>query len=360
MFQLIFSAMSALNQVAVFAAALVFGGVGVLVVGNAIYWRLHAARVQGEVIGVRRNGNCLNAVYRYDSPAGESVEATSTEGSDSVRGKETGRVVPLWVIPEKPHEVQERGNHLFTVLGLVFLASGVALFWVGATAWRTGPMTWVVGGLFFLHLLHRLRRVLAPGEKTLPRSGWLAVTELLKAARTSEPSPLQPVEELNTLPEFRDRQIRARAQFARLAPLLLLIGAGSLALGVHESHALLGLEASGTRASGLVTALIASRGGNGGITYRPVVCYTDHSGRTVVFRDSMASNPPLYHVGEPVRVLYPPGEPGRAVIDRGVWNWAPSATLYLLGGALVSAGLAAWRRRGAEDGSQTVTLGPAA
>jgi hypothetical protein len=137
-FQLIVSAMSALNQVAVFAAALVFGGVGLLLVGNAIYWRLHAARVQGEVIGVRRNRNRLNAVYRYDSPAGESFEATSIKGSDSVRGKETGRVVPLWVIPEKPHEVQERGNHFFTVLGLGFLGSGVALFWVGATgaSWR--------------------------------------------------------------------------------------------------------------------------------------------------------------------------------------------------------------------------------
>ena len=197
-------------------------------------------------------------------------------------------------------------------------------------------------------------------SESVSRSGWLAVAELLKAARTAQPSPVQRVEELSTLPEFRDRQIRARAQFARLAPFLLLTGAGSLALGVYESHALLRLEASGVRASGLVTSLIASRGGNGGITYRPVVCYTDNSGRSVVFRDSMGSNPPLYHVGEPVRVLYPPGAPGRAVIDRGVWNWAPSAILYLLGGALVSAGFAAWRRRGADEGSQTVTLGPAA
>jgi hypothetical protein len=344
----------------VLSAALVFGGVGLLLVGSAIYWRLHAAPVQGEVIGVRRNRNRLNAVYRYNSPAGESFEATSIKGSNSVRGKETGRVVPLWVIPERPDEVQERGNHFFTLLGLVFLGSGVALFWVGATAWRSGPITWVVGGLFLLHFLYRLRRILAPGEKTLPRSGWLGVAELLKAARTAEPSPVQRVEDLSTLPEFRDRQIRARAQFARLAPFLLLTGAGSLALGVHESRALLRLEASGTRASGLVTSLMASRSGNGAITYHPVVRYTDDSGRTFAFRDSMGSNPPLYHVGEPVRVLYPPGEPSRAVIDRGVWNWAPSAILYLLGGALVSAGLAAWRRRGADDGSQTVTLGPAA
>ncbi|TLY82843.1 MAG: hypothetical protein E6K42_04240, partial [Gammaproteobacteria bacterium] len=90
MFDLVFSTLTALNQVATFVGALVFWGLGGLLVGNAIYWRRHAVRVQGEVIGVRRNGDCLNSVYRYVSPSGETLEATSLEGSSSVRGKETG------------------------------------------------------------------------------------------------------------------------------------------------------------------------------------------------------------------------------------------------------------------------------
>src|SRR5690349_23829833 len=83
MFQLIFSALSAINQLAVFAAGLACWGLGGLLVGNAIYWRLHAVRVQGEVVGVRRNGNCFNSVYRYTSAAGATIEATSLEGSSS-------------------------------------------------------------------------------------------------------------------------------------------------------------------------------------------------------------------------------------------------------------------------------------
>jgi len=33
------------------------------------------------------------------------------------------------------------------------------------------------------------------------------------------------------------------------------------------------------------------------------VSYRDSAGRTIVFRDSVGSNPPLYHVGEGVIVL---------------------------------------------------------
>ncbi len=41
-----------------------------------------------------------------------------------MRGKETGRLVPLWVIPEKPHEVEEAGNHVFTIIGVVNADAG--------------------------------------------------------------------------------------------------------------------------------------------------------------------------------------------------------------------------------------------
>jgi Protein of unknown function (DUF3592) len=345
MFDLVFSAFSALNQVAVFAGALCCWGLGALLVGNAIYWRLHALRVQGEVIGVRRNGNCLTSVYRYASPAGQTFEATSLEGSSSVRGRETGRLVPLWVMPDKPNEAQEAGNHLFTILGAALLGMGAVLFWFGATAWRTGPMTWIVGGVFLVHLLRKLRSIIAPRDKTLPPSGWRALPALLKAARTADAAPMQRMEDLAALPEYRDRQVKQQLQLARLAPFLLLAGVGLLAFGVHESRALLRLEASGIRTSGSVTGLSSSRSSDGGTTYQPLVSYQDRDGRTVVFRDSTGTNPPLYHVGERVGVLYLPGEPSRAIIDRGVWNWLPAAILYGLGAALLAAGLAAWRGR---------------
>ena len=359
MFELIGSTVSAFNQAVVFAGALFCWAVGGFLVGNAIYWRLHAVRVQGQVIGVRRNGNCLNAVYRYDSAAGETFEATSLEGSSTVSGKETGRLVPLWVIPAKPHEVQEAGNHLFTVVGVVFLAIGVALFWHGATAWHTGPMTWVIGGLLGAHLLWKLRSIFLPRDATLSRAGWRGLPELLRtvrpadAAPVEQTAPVQRLEELSALPQSRERQIRVRAQLARLTPLLLLAGVGLLALGAYQTRWLLKLEASGLRSSGRVTSLSASTTSNGGTTYHPVVSYRDSTGRTIVFRDSAGSNPPLYHAGDAVIVLYQPGDPPRAIIDRGVWNWLPAVVLYLLGGVLAAGGVATWR-------GQSATLGPAA
>jgi len=348
-FELIGSTLSAFNQAVVFAGALFCWAVGGLLVGNAIYWRLHAVRVQGQVIGVRRNGNCLNAVYRYDSPAGETLEATSLEGSSSVSGKETGRLVPLWVIPEKPDQVQEAGNHVFSLVGAVFLGFGVALFWFGATAWRIGPMTWVVGGLLGAHLLWKLRSIFLPRDATLSRAGWRGLPDLLRTVRPADAAslqqvaPLQQVEELSALPQSRERQVRVRAQLARLTPLLLLTGVGLLALGVYQTRWLLELEESGLRSSGRVTSLSASTTSNSGTTYHPVVSYRDSAGRTIVFRDSAGSNPPLYHVGEAVVVLYQSGDPPRAIIDRGVWNWLPAAVLYLLGGVLAAGGVATWR-----------------
>jgi hypothetical protein len=336
MFTLIFSALSALNQVAVFAGGLVCWGLGGLLVGNAIYWRLHAVRVQGEVIGVRRNGNSLNSVYRYTSASGETIEATSLEGSSSVSGRETGRLVPLWVLAEKPNQVQEAGNHIFTVVGAVLLGAGAALFWVGATAWRTGPMTWLVAAALLLHLALKLRGIIAPRR---------ALSALRTAAETANSAPPQRIEDVTTLTEFRERQTQQRAQLTRLAPFLVLAGLGVLALGVHQSRVLLRLEASGVRTAGRVTALSPSTDSNGGITYHPQVCYADARGQTVVFRDPTGTNPPLYHVGQSVTVLYAPDEPATAIIDRGVWNWLPSALLYLFGAVCLAGGLAAWRRR---------------
>jgi hypothetical protein len=348
MLQLIFSTLSAFNQVAAFAGALVFFGLGTLLVGDALHWRLHAERVQGEVIGVRRNGNSLNSVYRYTSAAGATVEATSLEGSSSVHGRETGRLVPLWVMPEKPNEVQEAGNHVFTVVGVALLAVGIALFWFAATAWRTSPMTWVVAGLFVLHLLRRVRSIMAPRDKRLPAWRWRALATLRSNAVITDSAPPQRVEELTALPEFRDRQAQQRAQLARLAPFLVLAGLAVLGLGVYQSRMLLKLEASGIRTAGRVTALSSSTGSDGAVTYHPLVCYVDADGRTVVFRDSTGSNPPLYHVGEAVTVLYPADHSPGAIIDRGVWNWLPAGMLYLFGTILFAAGLAGWRGRPAD------------
>jgi len=345
-FDIFVGLISAFNQIGVLAAALVCGGLGALLVGSAVYWRLHAVRVQGQVIGVRQSGNMLNAVYRYTLPSGEAREATSVEGSDSTRGKQTGEVVPLLVIPENPDEVQEARHHVFTVVGAVLLAACAGLFYYAVTAFHAGPMTWVVGGLFVAHFLERARQIAFPKDKRLQPSAWRQMLAQRQAAQLAA-MPVQPLEDVAALPERRALEDRQRATLRRLAPLLLIAGVGLFALGVHQSRALVRLESFGVRARGVVSSLSSSSSGRGS-SYYPVVTYTDQAGKRVRFRDNTGSNPPMYHVNESVTVLYSASEPGNAIIDRGVWNWLPSAILYALGVLLGLVSIGLLRRKSTE------------
>lgn len=357
MFELIVGTFSAMNQVAAFIAALACGGLGGLLVGSAIYWRLHAVRVQGEVIGVRQSGNCFNAVYRYVAPSGETVEATSNAGSSSTRGKESGTQVPLLVIPGKPQEVQEARSHVFTVVGALLLAAGVGIFYIAVRSWRPGPMTWVVAALFILHLLNGVRKIWAPQDKSLRAFSLRELISRREAAALGAP-PLMRIEDLASDPAYQGRQSAQRATLRRLAPFLLPAGLGLLALGVYQSRALMRLESSGIRAAGVVTGFSSSHD-HDGVTYHPLVTYTDGAGRSTGFTDSVGSNPPLYRQGEAVTVLYLPQQSGSAIIDRGLWNWLPSLLLYLFGAALTAVGVSVLRAPRPEP-SQTAAIGPAA
>jgi Protein of unknown function (DUF3592) len=348
-FDILFGLISALNQVGVLMGALVCGGLGMLLVGHAIYWRLHAVRVEGEVIGVRQHGNIFNAVYRYTLPSGQTCEATSLDGSDSTRGKETGAVVSLLVVPDKPDEVQEARHHIFTIIGVVLLAVGAGLFYYAVTAFPVGPMTWFAGGLVLMHFLKRVRQIVFPKDKRLrlPLAGWRQMLAERKAAQLAE-APVQRLEDVASLPERRALEGRQKATLRRLAPLLLIAGVGLFALGVHQSRTLMRLESFGVRAHGVVSSLSSSSSGSGSSTYYPVVTYADQAGKKVRFRDNTGSNPPMYHVNDSVTVLYSPSEPGNAIIDRGVWNWLPSVILYALGVLLSVVSVGLLTRRGAE------------
>jgi len=332
MFGLLIGGLAALNQVATLIGALVCGGLGALLVGNAVYWRLHAVRVQGQVIGVRQRANCFNAVYRYVLPSGETHEATSLEGSDSVRGKQTGALVPLWVMPGKPAEVQEARNHIVTLIGAVLLVVAATLFYVAVTAWRVGPMTWIVAAVFLAHFAMRVRAIFFPSDPSLRPSASPFLAR--QPAAAIQAAPVRRIEDIASLPQQLAREARQRASIRRLAPFLLIAAVGLVGLGVHQSRALLRLETTGVRAPGTVTGLESSRSGNSAPVYYPLVTYTAGGGQTLRFKDTTGSNPPLYRVGASVTVLYRAGEAKTAIIDRGLWNWLPSLLLFVLGSLL--------------------------
>jgi hypothetical protein len=77
MFDLIFQGAQAYNQVGFFIGAVVCLGIGGLILGNSFYWRVHALRAQGTVIGVIANGGDYIPVYRYTSADGQIHVAKS-------------------------------------------------------------------------------------------------------------------------------------------------------------------------------------------------------------------------------------------------------------------------------------------
>ena len=83
---------------------------------------------------------------------------------------------------------------------------------------------------------------------------------------------------------------------------------------------------------------------DGASTYAAVVEYSDHQGQNRTFVDSFSSNPPTYHTGELVNVLYDQDSPREAQIDRGrANNWA-AILLGSFGGLFAALGLFSARK----------------
>lgn len=349
MFNMLADGLGAFKQVGLLIGALVCAALGAVLLGNALYWQLHAARVQGEVIGIRQRGNMFRSVYRYTLPSGQSAEATSSEGSSSLRGRDTGARCPLLIIPERPGEAHEARSHVWTVVGAALLSAGLWIFHVAITAWRVGPMTFVIGGIFLAHMAVRLWRLVGPAEKRLGMAGsGLAAWRAALAQRGPadiDASPILHSEEIRAAPEWRASEQMRRAMQRRFSPVLLALGLALLALGGYLGRSLVRLESTGLRAPGIVQALVVPNPGSKGAAYYPEVSFTAADGRRIEFRDSTGSNPPSFHPGEAVTVLYSPGDLGHAVIDRGIMNWLPPVAILLFGTLLFIAGIRSLRTR---------------
>src|SRR5262249_33013161 len=103
----IFRIAEAYNQIGLFFGAIICFALGSLVVGYSIYWRIHALRVSGKIIGVVSERGMYAPVYRYTLPDGQIREAKSDTSSSSVGGKETGRIVPLLILPHNPARARQ-------------------------------------------------------------------------------------------------------------------------------------------------------------------------------------------------------------------------------------------------------------
>lgn len=138
-----------------------------------------------------------------------------------------------------------------------------------------------------------------------------------------------------------------------IIPLLLLAGCGLMAFSYHLAKQQSRINASGLRAPGHVISLQSERSDDDTVYY-PVVSI-DFATGPLQFRDRAGSNPPSYHVGETVTVLYLTSNPsGTAMIDRGRRNWLPAALTGLFGALFVICAVLCIRGTSPERGDAAV------
>lgn len=325
MFDLIFSGVQAYNQVGMFFAGLVCLGLAGIILGSSLYARVHAIRASGTIIGVLNENSVYFPVYRYTTADGQTHEAKSNTGSGSVRGKETGRIVPLMISAHNPSEATEAGNYLFDIIGLVLLIPGVWLAYTALTAYPVTRMTWIMGIALLVYAGERLHRIFTLKGQRISVAEWKKLHNIGSAGAV-DLANVKPIETLAT-----PLQQGARAQNSKLAgPLVGLFAIVLIAATAYQSVRVFRLATSGVRAEGEVVRMVEqSDSGGGGYTYYPVVRFRTADNRTIEFKDNIGSDPPTRRPGDKAAVLYARDNPAQAMIDRGFFNWVLPALLFL-------------------------------
>jgi hypothetical protein len=202
MLNMVAEALSAWNQTGFLLGAGMFAGLGALLVGNRIYWRMCTIRVSGTIIGVRETEKGVyHAAYRYSLPGGASIEATSDTGSSATSRLQTGRAVRLMVFEEHPQEATDADSYAMEIIGGILVAVAIALLYIALTAWPSTLATWVMlAGLVLYSVSRFLKPMVAPGQRPSAPAWRKARDEKLRAA------PVRPVEEILSAPELIEQR----------------------------------------------------------------------------------------------------------------------------------------------------------
>jgi hypothetical protein len=333
MFNFIASSIQAYNQIGMFIGALVCLGFGALILGNSLYWRMHALRASGTIIGVSDEKNMYTPVYRYTLRDGQTYEAKSDTSSSSVGGKETGRVVPLLISAHNPTEAREANNYLLDIVGIFFNASGLWLGYTALTTYPVTPMTWIVAAAMLVYLAERGHHIFIPKEQRLSIEEWKRQHQL-DGTSAIDLTKVKPIEDILSTPDVQKTQQTQRQQYKIAAPFLALFAIILFCVGIYQSITITRLESVGLRSQGEVVRLkeeYSSGSGGGHYSYYAIVRYRTEKNVNVEFKDNVGSNPPGHRPGDKVTVLYLADNPLKeAIIDRGIWwNWAIPAIIFL-------------------------------
>ena len=349
-FNMLFDAMTAYNQIGYMLGGMVFLAIGGTLICMFFYEHLTGRRIRGKVAGVRvlgrasipadfkqvgnsaYAGEMYYAVYEYTGPDGKVYQSGDGTGSSGLNDKIPGTPVWLYVNPRHPEKISRAGL-LWLIFGVVFAAPGVLFLRLAFTLFKFNIFTVLIPLALLAHIFFKIRSKLKPHELHDK------MTQFLADAKTYRSAPGQPA--ASTLPAGRDltrEEIKTRVQAMQktnrmVAPVVSILAAALIVAGFYLGQSMAALTATGMRAAGQVVRVesVYSSSNHGGYTYYPVVGFALPNGGHREFRDRIGSNPPMQSTGDKVTVLYDPAKPEQAMIDRGIWNWALSGGLVLGG-----------------------------
>lgn len=345
MFDLFFHGMMAFQQAAMILGGGICFAIGAFIMGNGLYWRIRAERVDATIIGVRKKGIYYYPVYRYTLASGEQRETTSSTGTNSMRGMETGKALRLMVFPDKPEEARPAASFLYLIISVFFLGPGILFLKIALFSYPLTGMTYAMFGVLGLMAAFKISKHIIPKEQRGTLEEWRAKR---KAEHTKEweNSPLSTMEDFAASPEGKQASALERKQARVGMPVLIVLGVAMVYGAWHVGEKTIELTKHGIHTRGKIVEMQLSYDNDGDSSYHAIVEFKGQEGVMRRFRDNFGSSWPNHDVGDDVPVLYLLNRPyDSGIIDHGLMNWLIPGLLGGFGVVLVLLGFSMLRYR---------------
>ena len=162
------------------------------------------------------------------------------------------------------------------------------------------------------------------GTKQQPH-GFLHTRKLAAAERIIATLPPMPQVAEEKEPET------SRKTLIVFASLFMLVGSVALHFASTKLMEANDLSKHGLRAQATVCKMIIERNSDNDAFYYPVFQFTTPDGTTHTVKGNHGSNPPAWKKGETASIIYPAGEPEKAVSDTFGGLWAAGVFLSVFG-----------------------------
>jgi hypothetical protein len=263
-------------------------------------------------------------VYEFTMPDGQTSQFIDSTGSNMLSSNRIGKTVTVKVRDNDPDTAKKPGK-IGAMFGLIMLVPGVLFTYLAFTTFEFTMMTPIVavGGIGWMAFKAHNSGFIKPREMWENRDQFKLRMNKKKEKKQAK-GRLLTVEEIIERLEAYDKSMMVGLPIGGLIAIAMMAG------GVYLWNDMADKAANGLRAEGQIVR-IESVSSDEGYSYYGVAAFKTEYGERIEFRDNVGSSSALFKRGDSVDILYDPEKPHKAIIDRGLWNWAPGVGLVLLG-----------------------------